>query len=336
MSSKSNTNNVQNFWCRNKYCQHLNTLYQKPIFKETTGCLLLECKSKPTECRGAHDEKSIKILPSIYKFNSMKKNTIDWIKLYLEIIAVIQNHKSKIHNLGYKQRTHNLTNYTFIEIIQLWRELACYHRKIMKSFPDNIDGYKNKEEIPEFYLSDNSEDIAWPFERLTRWCPVQSKLNDCLEKNIKITIWDVCLATGLNCKEGVHQHRESLCCDDFLTGRCNCQSVEQINEQVSRLEKQIITLEEQVLDTSWTVKKSKKKTDNDPKSLILSLRGQINDLNNSRPIHYTEQGMIPFNKQYQDYLLVEQQKLEEQKLIEQKELESMSKPVIKLAKFGRK
>jgi hypothetical protein len=206
----------------------------------------------------------------------MKKNNIDWVKLYLEIIDVIQNNKSKIHNLEYKQRTHDLTKYTFIEIIQLWRELACYHRKILKSLDsENIDNYKNKEEIPEFYLSDNSEDIAWPFERLTRQCPVQTKLNDCLEKNIKITIWDVCLATGVNCKEGVHEHIESLCYDDFLTGRCECKTVKHINEQISDLEKQIQLLECQVLDTTWTVQKNKKKTDKDPKSLILSRKSNI-------------------------------------------------------------
>jgi hypothetical protein len=308
---------------------------------------LIECKSKSTECRGAHDEKSIKILPSIYKFNSMKKDTIDWIKLYLEIINVIQSNKSKIHNPEYKQRTSDLTIYNFIEIIQLWRDLACYHRKIAKSLPSNksslpgnnseeVDGYKYKEDVPEFYLSDNFEDITWPFERLTRYCPIQNNFNACLKQNILITIWDVCLATGLNCKEGVHKHNEYVCSDDFLNGSCKCQTVEQINEQVSILEKQILTLEEQVSDTTWTVKKNKKKTDNDPKSLILSIKDKINDLNNSRSIHYSELGMIPFNRHYQDYISVKQKKLEELKLIEQKELELLSKPVIKLAKFGKK
>jgi hypothetical protein len=38
---------------------------------------------------------------------------------------------------------------------------------------------------------------------------------------------------------------------------------------------------------------------------------KINDLNNSRSIHYTELGMTPFNIQYQDYILVEQKKLDD-------------------------
>jgi len=346
MYSTLNTNNTQNFWCRNKYCQHLNTLYHIPIFKETHGCVLIECKSKSTECRGAHDEKSIKVLPSIYKFNSMKKNTIDWVKLYLDIINAIESNKIKIHNPDYKQKTSDLTRYNFIELIQLWRDLACYYRKIAKSLPskldfsgvssEEIDGYKFKDDVPEFYLSDNFEDITWPFERLTRKCPVQNKFNDCVKKNILITIWDVCLATGLNCKEGVHKPNESICSDDFLNGSCKCLTVEQISEQVSILEKQILELEKQVSDTSWSVKKNKKKINNDPNSLIFSIRDKIDNLNNSRPIHYTELGMIPFNIQYQNYILVEQRKVEEQKIIEQKEIELLNKPVIKLVKFGKK
>jgi len=351
MHSNSNTNNIQNFWCRNKYCEHLKKSYNKPIFKETNGCVLKECKSNSIDCRGAHDVSSIKTLSSIYKFNCMKKDKIDFVKLYLGIIDSIQNDKSKIYNIDHKQKTSDLTKYNFIELIQLWRDLACYYRKIAKSLPSKsdfidsemIDGYKYNNDVPTFNLLNNLEDIAWPFERLTRYCHIQQKFNHSINNNILITIWDVCLATGINCKEGIHNENELLCNDDFLFGRCSCQTNEQINEQITIVEKQINDLKQQSSDTTWTVKKSKKKIDNDPKYLILSLENKINDLKFSRHIHYTEYGMIPFVEQYKNYLLVEEKKADERKLLEQQEIEKLEqellvkiKPVIKLAKFGKK
>jgi hypothetical protein len=340
----SNTNK-QNFWCRNKYCQHLNTIHNKNIFKEINGCFLKECKTNAEECRGAHNEQSIRVLPNIYKYNCLKKNSIDWVKIYLEILESINKDKSKIHNLDHKQKTDDLTKYNFIELIQLWRVLACYYRKIAKSLSSKfdeihsepVDDYEFHENVPQFNISDNIEDIAWGFERLTRWCPIQQKFNNSLENNMLLTIWDVCLATGINCKEGIHKKNESICNDDFLTGRCNCQTVEEINERVIIYEKELEKLNELSVDTSWTVKKSKKK--NDSKSLILSIESKINNLKNSRPIHYTEQGMVPFNDQYKNYLINEEKKKEAQEILEQKNLEEINiqiKPVIKLAKFGRK
>lgn len=340
----SNTNK-QNLWCRNKYCQHLNSLYTKKIFKETNGCYLKECKSRDEECRGAHSEQLIKILPNIYKYNSIKKSSIDWVKIFLEILESIEKDKIKIHNSDHKQKTSDLTKYDFIELIQLWRELACYYRKIAKSLPskfddiklDSIDNYEYKEHVPQFPISDDIEDIVWGFERLTRWCHVQQKFNDSINNNILITIWDVCLATGINCKEGIHKKSELVCKDDFLTGRCSCQTVEQINEQVIIYEKELEMLNEQTLDTSWSTKKSKKK--GDLKSLILSIESKINDLKNSRSIHYSDQGMIPFNDQYKNYLINEEKKKEELEILEKKKLEEINapiKPVIKLAKFGKK
>lgn len=337
--------NKQNLWCRNKYCQHINTLYNKKIFKETNGCFLKDCKTRDEDCRGAHSEQSIKILPNIYKYNGIKKNSIDWVKIYLEILDSIDKDKLKIHNLDHKLKTSDLTKYDFIELVQLWRELACYYRKIAKTLPskfddiklDTIDGYEYKENVPQFPISDCIEDIVWGFERLTRWCPVQQKFNESIENNILITIWDVCLATGVNCKEGIHKKCELVCKDDFLTGRCSCQTVEQINEQVIIYEKEIVMLNEQNVDTSWSTKKNKKKGDS--KSLILSIESKISDLKNSRSIHYSEQGMISFNDQYKNYLVIEEIKKNDLELLEKKKLEEINiqiKPVIKLAKFGKK
>lgn len=323
--------NKQNFWCRNTYCQHLIFKHGKNIFKETPGCLIKNCRYTSETCRGAHDEKSIKTLSSIYKFNQMKVDSIDWVKLYLEIKNIIDKEKNKLKLIDHKQKTVDTNKYNFIELLQLWRELACYYRKIAKTINidgEPIEGYTNSNSIPQFLLSDKMEDIAWSFERLFRKCPTQEKFIESISKNIQITVWDVCIATGANCKDGVHSNKELVCKDDFLSGRCSCQSMKDINDQVSVLNEKLTFLKEQENDTTWKVKSKKK---NESKLLIISLEDQINNLLNSRLIHYTEQGFTPFNEQYNNYLLVEQK-------INEKidDIEIPIKPVIKLVKFGKK
>jgi hypothetical protein len=309
------------------------TLHGKTIFKETPGSLIKNCRYTSENCRGAHDDKSIKTLSSIHKFNQMKVTSIDWIKLYLEIKDVIDKDKNKLKSIDHKQKTVDINKYNFIELIQLWRDLACYYRKLAKTI--NIDGetiedYTNINSIPQFLISDKMEDIAWSFERLFRKCPIQEKFNESINKKIQITVWDVCIATGANCKDGVHVNKELICKDDFLSGRCLCQSIKDINDQIIILNEKLTFLKEQENDTTWKVKSKKK---NESKLLILSLEDQINNLLNSRLIHYTEQGMIPFNEQYKNYLLAEQEKINEQ---EKLDIEIPIKPVIKLVKFGRK
>ena len=326
--------NKQNFWCRNKYCQHLISTHGRYIFKETNGCIIKDCRIKPEDCRGAHDEKLIKALPSIYKFNQTKKESINWVKLYLEIKTIIDNDKIKLKLLDHKEKTNDLNNYNFIELIQLWRELSCYYRKLVKKINidgEPIEGFITSNSIPQFNISDKMEDIAWSFERLTRKCLMQEKFNESINKNIQITLWDICIATGINCKEGVHSNNELICKEDFLTGRCSCKSTKEIYDQVKNLNDKLTLIKEQETYTTWKVKSKNK---NESKLLILSLEHEINNLLNSRMIHYTEQGMLPFNDQYKEYLIIEDKKIEEIKKLD--DIEITIKPVIKLLKFGKK
>jgi hypothetical protein len=328
--------NKQNFWCRNKYCQHLISIHGRNIFKETNGCLIKECRIKPEDCRGAHDEKLIKALPSIYKFNQVKKDSIDWIKLYLEIKTTIENDKIKLKSIDHKEKTNDLTKYNFIELIQLWRYLACFYRKLVKQINidgETIEGFASSNTIPQFNISDKMEDVAWSFERLTRKCLMQEKFNESISKNIQVTLWDVCIATGINCKEGVHSNNELICKEDFLTGRCSCQTNKDINDQIAILSEKLNSIKDQENDTTWKVKNKKK---NDSKLLISSLEDQINNLSKSRLIHYTEQGMRPFDELYKNYLFEENKKIEEQNKLDNVDIDIKIKPVIKLVKFGKK
>jgi hypothetical protein len=161
------------------------------------------------------------------------------------------------------------------------------------------------------------EDIAWSFERILRYCPMHKKVQDNLDKRQQITVWDLCLATGLNCKDGVHYQDEHLCIDDFLTGICSCQTQERINArevelQLKKLE--LITKLTSIIENkdtssttdSWQKSKTKKSKAKDPKEelnkQIHSINQQINSLSTMhRMIHYTEQGMIPFNEQLLKY-----------------------------------
>jgi hypothetical protein len=246
--------------------------------------------------------------------------------------------------------------YNFIDAIKLWRDLSCIYRKIQKEIPfkhaghaggntllpsrakhdsntllpsrakhdsnsvqTHLSGYKYSNDVPTFYLNGALEDVAWPFERILRDCQTHKKVQENLNKRQQITIWDLCLATGLNCKEGVHHQDERLCTDNFLTGTCSCQTQESIDTREVELQLKKLDLitkltalvkNKDVSSSSdnWQSSKLKGKKSKalDPKQelekQIQNVNQQINYLSTlQRMIHYTEQGMTPFNEQLQKY-----------------------------------
>lgn len=339
--TKTNYSNepIQNLWCRDTFWQHIIDKLNYSPFKETPGCHLRSCRYPANECRGAHSEDRLKLYAPIVKFNFTNKSKYDWVLLYLTIIKTIQNDATKLINIEHKFKTDNVSRLTFIEAIQLWRDLACFYRKLSKELPAksattrsqyaHLSGYTYSDDVPIFNLLNyNFEDFAWSFVRLTRRCPTHQKFDTSIKSGIKVTIWDVCLAPGSNCKEGVHNKEESLCIDDFMDGKCSCISLQEIERskmelqhKITKLSKQLVKIEEEnianthkkdeVDDTDdlemWiqSSRKQKKcinKIKEDPKikinQEIKSLTNEIKDLSSARSIHYTEQGMMPFNQQY--------------------------------------
>ena len=331
----------QNLLCRDSFAQTIINSYGFNPFKETNGCRLRCCPKRPTECRGAHDLHDLKALPHIVKFDALNKATYNWVRLFVAIKKTISDNAPNVKNADYSLRISNLSENNFFEAIQLWRELACFHRKLAKelprksigSCPTHESGYKYSEDVPKFILSESLEDTAWAFERHTRRCYIQEAFENKISRKMQITVWDLCLGTGLNCKEGIHSRNEKICLADFMTGACSCITSEQIEldviakqQQVSdsttRLE-QIIQLEQTTQPKGsgkssgkssgeWTIAKKSNRGMDDPKlkiqQSIIKIQKEISDLQSFRMIHYSDFGMMPFLEQYRAYLDAEEVK----------------------------
>lgn len=364
---KQNTltsNSLQNLWCRDMYWEHIIEVYGFNPFRVSKGCHLRKCQYNSETCRGAHSDKDIKILPHIVVYNKINKTKIEWVKLHQAILKSFNDEIEKINNEEHKKKLLDVSSLNFIQIINLWREMACFYRKMAKEMLQTAAGNQTQY-IPSFSLSDNWEDIAWPFERLTRYCPIHEKMNNLIKSGEKITIWDVCLATGINCKEGIHKQSEKICIDDFLTGKCSCISIKQIQDEQNIFNLELVELtkshneillkikelENFNMDQEWELPKNKLKNKsnktitklNSEKDIIEKdikiIKKRIDNLQYLRPIHYTELGMIPFDTQYSKFKLEEEEKIKagkkeswEHDLIDIK----ISKPIVKLIKLGKK
>jgi len=247
----------------------------------------------------------------------------------------MQTDASKLILEEHKRKIADAPSMNFIALIQLWREMACYYRKIAKDIPYRrssgnaptapSSGFRYSDDVPGFYLDGNLEDTAWSFERITRYCPVNNRMQENIRNNQLITVWDLCLATGLNCKEGVHYDDEHICEDNFLKGSCSCPSKESLETaeaelQIKKIElttqlTQMISNETSNDSSEWVSTKSKKpkSKQTDPvgklKNEIAKLDEEINQVQSiQRKIHYTEQGMIPFETQLVNWKLAEEAK----------------------------
>ena len=359
----SNNQHLKNLWCRDTYWKYITETLGYNPFKNVYGCQLRDCRYSAEECRGAHSNNQLRVLPHIHKLSIYNKNNIEWVKLYFEMKDILKKESHKMKLPEHREQIAKIDGLNFIETIRLWRELACYYRKIAKEIPkldpgvDHPSGYQRVESLPGFYLSDSLEDTAWAFERLTRYCPTQMKFEENIKTGNKITIWDLCVATGINCKEGIHKKSESICIDDFMTGNCSCPKREDIGNKQTEIRNKLSELNTELKklmeaeaehDTQgWGKVRSKKKTPiADPK---VELKKQIRDLQTElvqtydcRPVHYSDGEFIPFEKQYENYLKAEEEKKikeEANKASWDRKLDEkivVSKPIIKLSKLGGK
>jgi len=339
--STFNNNNTrkapQNLWCRPCYAEHIITVIGFKCFKETNGCQLRKCQYTATDCRGAHTADAIKPLKHISTYNRLDKSKYDWVSLYFGVIEsfkkdliklIDKDHISKVSKFISEDSQEEII-YNFIDAIKLWRDLSCIYRKIQKEIPfkhaggnavqTHLSGYKYSDDVPTFYLNGALEDVAWPFERILRDCQTHKKVQEKLNKRQQITIWDLCLATGLNCKEGVHHQDERLCSDNFLTGTCSCQTQESIDtsevelqlkklDLITKLTALVKNKDVNSSSDNWQSSKlkGKKSKAQDPRQelekQIQNVNQQINYFSTlQRMIHYTEQGMTPFNEQLRKY-----------------------------------
>lgn len=316
---------LQNLWCRDAYCQYIIKNKNFNPFRTARGSNVRMCNYSSETCRGAHSPENIKPYPHIASFNRLNKEKYFWVGLYNNLVKTLQEDEKKLLALEHKKEIANITNLNFVELIQLWRKLACYYRKIFKECRNAGDcemhtsGYTKSIDVPCFNLDPKVEDTAWAFERLTKFCDIFKTFENSLASGELVKVWDLCLGTGINCKEGVHYTDEMICVNDFLTGTCSCLSKDEMEEKKCKNEEQERELLQEKIELSKELAeliktKKNKKRQNEITSKISTINVTINkivteynDITN-RLIHYTENGMIPFNQQLSLYLREEEEK----------------------------
>ena len=303
-----NEANTKNLWCRDKLVQNMIKNLGRVPFVQGQGFSIREC-TNGASCKGAHSSNEIILFPKYRIWNRVDKSTFNFPDLYFQIINVINTDKFKIkisdESKHFKIRIEKMNEYNFIEIVQLWRELATYFRKISKTLPrkkdwkssmnphPNLQGYIFSDDVPYFGLDDKIEEHVWCLERMTKRCNIVDKNINSINNRELIKIWDICVGDK-NCKEGYHFINDALCIDDFLTGKCSCVSRELHENELTDLKNKYDNYELQINDES-----TKPKRVEQLKVLAIEVKNKYNNM--LRKIHYTEQGMKPFNEQLQKY-----------------------------------
>jgi hypothetical protein len=296
---------TKNLWCRDARANNIISILGFNPFHQGKGFHVRKC-SYGDECRGAHCCEEIKTLPHIHHWNRVDKSKYNFPEMFVHIISVINKDKVKVSSCSpFTERLSKISTMNFIEVIQLWHDLSCHYRKISKELPKKRDwkssalpishtsGYAFADDVPGFYLDSKFEDNAWAFDRMTRFCNTHKMFKEKISKREGVTIWEICLGES-NCKEGIHHEDESICIENFLTGKCSCMTIEDFNRTKENLEQEIT-------DLSELVSSSKPKQRDKINATIASKRSQLSNL--QRKIHYTDSGMKPWDIQWAEHLV---------------------------------
>ena len=296
---------TKNLWCRDARANNIIRILGFNPFRQGKGSHIRQC-SYGDGCRGAHCAEEIKILPHINTWNRLDKSKYNFADMFVNMVSVIDLDKAKVSACSpFNERLCKVPTMNFIEVLQFWHDISCHYRKIAKELPKKRDwkssappishtsGYAFADDVPGFYLEDKLEDNAWAFYRMTSFCNTHTTFKDKIAKREGVTIWDICLGET-NCKEGVHHLDESICVDDFVTGKCSCVSVEEFLSTKSTLRKEIDDLEK--LISSAKLKQRENITFN-----INKKRSELN--NTQRKTHYTDCGMKPWIVQWAEHLI---------------------------------
>jgi hypothetical protein len=372
----------KSLWCRNHYLKVIQSEIGRNPFVGINGIEIKDCPNDAKSCYGMHSSDEFVYLHHNDVFNQLDKAKYDWVKLFLALKQSIKNDISRANNPEHKKKYETIDQMDFIEVIQFWRELACYYRKLRKNLDTienadiiDLDEYKKKksesidiqyiykEDLPEFRLSYDLENIAWAFERVTRRCKDYERFEKLLSKFKPITHGDVCCFHD-NCRDGVHQLNKLVCKEDFLRGKCSCPTITELENAEIPYQKKLIELSNQLIDVvnlekqslveseGWKKPKGRN-SHNDSINLINSqikqIQKTINDLQQFRHTHYTELGMIPFEEALKNYIieynnrkaeqmLIEARKIAEKEAAEKEAIDKAknAKPIIKLVKPGLK
>ena len=274
------------------------------------------------DCIGAHSIDEIKIKSHIIEWIKCDKTEINLGSIKQAVINSLMKGKTMISNIPYCTQIQKVHTLPFDKLLTLWFDIACHYRKLaktlsskrdwhdIKSLPQPIEGFHFSNEVPTFQLQDDmkpprwTEDNVWALERTLHICPVSLHM-----KTERLTFNNFCCGAD-NCKKGVHNIEHLVCMDDLLTGKCLCIPHSVIIIERTKIEKLIKENKEQILklnhilcagvDEDGFQNNINKKTRDNIMTKIRTYNitnsaylKQLNDINNSRMTHLTEQGMVP-------------------------------------------
>ncbi len=354
-TSMQNNDFTASYWC--KFTRGLNIVRDLGfnIFEGRNGkpLFIRECSG----CNGAHNMAQFKCYQDNYTFNHIHKNKYNWIELYHAMIKTLQTDSAKLKDATDKQSITSCLEQNFFDILMTWKTLSTKYRKEIEKCEEAGTNHS----FPSFTLPDEMDMIAMSLERTTHLCQHTIKMNNAIRTFTKIDISDICLGTGMNCKFGVNLATEMLCTVDFMTGTCGCPKKDYIETRTTELTTTLVELKKQLAEVEQidsqpvvTANKFEFTTINKPKNkkavekLMFRIQDQIKQvtlelkqIKNTRMIHYTDTGMVPFEKQLQAYtdMKAEEERMASAKLQSLDDLikvTQQAKPIVSLGKLGKK
>ena len=136
---------------------------------------------------------------------------------------------------------------------------------------------------------------------------------------------EMCVGS-LNCKEGVHTDSELLCIPDFLTGKCDCISKHDYDVKVAELKSNITNLEAKLKSSTGEDGFQTKLSTKQKKKISTDISKFKKELNSTvRKIHLTDDGLVPFNTQMEEWNLKEKARIEEENRLKKIEADKEAK-----------
>ena len=160
-----------------------------------------------SHCRNAHGPTELKKKSDILNWERKSKKSLNLLEMETNLRTCLEK-LSKIKSSKFSSKTPLLPTMDFKEMLDLWFEVACFQRKLIKeNSGSNIDG---------FYL--DNETNYWSLQRSLNLCPKNIDLMSKYNSKSTIQCRDICVGS-FNCKLGVHSKRYLVCYDDLMNGK---------------------------------------------------------------------------------------------------------------------
>jgi|SaaInlStandDraft_7_1057024.scaffolds.fasta_scaffold01923_3 hypothetical protein len=201
--------------CSRYYSQYLTKQGYKIFGAKTCGF--------GDKCKYKHDIIQLQEIKGNYKkWKNKNKNHIDMKLVKENIINILNKEKSKVRKKEYVNIISHINSLNLKELLFFWNDISVYYTNIYKELPykkqkyrsNVIDGYRFKEDVPNFTINNNI-DIKFLI-RTMMICPKFEKLLKTKKQHIN----GLC-SNFNNCSNGVHSKTEYCCYNDLLNGECN-------------------------------------------------------------------------------------------------------------------